>query len=501
MKRGGFNIARRLAPYYGPHYGVAAQGVLRGLGLIYVLSFWSLAAQVIALSSPSGLQPVSLLLEYFREQAGDMAPLWFPSLVWISPSSLMLLALAGVGALAGLCMLFGFMPWLSALLSWLCWVSLLQVCQPWLSNPGDYLLAEMGLVGLLLVPPGCRFYPETLRTGSRITGILLLNAVLFKLLFRSGLSKLMLDDPSWADATAFFHFFETQSLPSSIAWYAHLLPEIVLTYGLWGMMFIELILVFYLFLPRTFRNILAGAVGVHSILLLATGHHGFLPLLMLVLAFSLVDDVSWRKALPEVWSPPAAISMYRPGFLSLLLLALLLPLTVWQSLGGQRDTVRSPWSLVEAGLGRVHAANRYALFSHVPAKRKELSIQGSVDGRQWVEYRFKLKPTDPRSIPHFSVLHLPRLDDQFTKLAQRIDPEKPATPPLWLIRLVERLMVNDPATLSLFPVNPFPDQPPNFIRIGVYDYRFADPVTRREEKTWWIREFKGFYGPVFRRES
>lgn len=501
MKRGGFKLARRMAPFYGPHYGVAAQGVMRGLGLIYVLSFWSLAAQVIALSGSSGLQPVSLLLEYFREQAGDMAPLWFPSLVWVSPSSLMLLTLSGVGALSGLCLLFGFAPWLSALSSWLCWVSLLQVCQPWISNPGDYLLAETGLIGLLLIPPLSRSYPETLRMGSRITGIILLNAILFKLLFSSGLHKLTQGDPTWADATAFFHFFETQPLPSSLAWYAHLLPEMILTYGLWGMMFIELILVFYLFLPRTFRNILAGAVVVESLLLLATGHHGFLPLLMLVLAFGLVDDVSWRKALPETWSPPPAISMYRPGFLALLLLAFLLPLTVWQSLGGSRENVSSPWNLVESGLGRVHASNRYFLFSRVPAERKELSIQGSVDGRQWVEYRFKLKPTDPRSIPHFSILHLPRLDDQFTKLAQQVNPEQSPNPPLWLIRLVERLMANDAATLSLFPVNPFPDQPPNFIRIGVYDYRFADPVTRREEDTWWIREFKGFYGPVFRRES
>jgi hypothetical protein len=471
------------------------------LGLIYVLSFWSLAAQVIALSGTSGLQPVSLLLEYYREQAGEMAPLWFPSLVWISPSSLMLLGLSGLGALAGLCLLFGFMPWLSALLCWLSWVSLLQVCQPWLSNPGDFLLAEAGLIALLLISPRCRFYPETMRMSSRITGILLLNGVLFKLLFASGVTKLLHGDPAWADATAFFHFFETQPLPSSLAWYAHLLPEIVLTYGLWGMMFIELVLVFYLFLPRTFRNILAGAVTLESLLLLATGHHGFLPLLMMLLAFSLVDDVSWRKALPVNWSPPASITMYRPGFPALLLLAFLIPLTAWQGLKPGQEKVPAPWNWAELGLGRVHASNRYTLFTRVPTRRKELAIQGSLDGQQWAEYRFKLKPTDPRSIPHFSVLHLPRLDDQFTKLAQQIDLERRANPPLWLLRLVEGLMANDPATLSLFPVNPFPNQPPNFIRIGVYDYHFADPVARREEKTWWIREFEGFYGPVFRVEA
>ena len=135
MKIFGFSFLRRLAPHYGPHYGVAAQGVLRGLGLIYVISFWSLAAQLIALSGANGLIPTNALLEFYQEQTGGWGPLWFPSLVWIYDNPLMLLGITGLGAITGITMLYGFFPWISAFISWICWVSLLQVCQPWMSTP------------------------------------------------------------------------------------------------------------------------------------------------------------------------------------------------------------------------------------------------------------------------------------------------------------------------------------------------------------------------------
>jgi len=501
MKIGGYHFLRRLAPAYGPHYGVAAQGCLRGMGLIYVISFWSLAAQLVALSGNSGLMPAQLVLSFYRQLSGDLAPLYFPSVLWASQQPLMLLGVTGLGTLAGLCLLYGFYPWISALISWVCWVSLLQVCQPWMSLPGDALTAETGLILLGLIPPLCRTYPPVHKMGSRITSIILLNALLCKILFSSGLAKLSFGDVHWADGTALYYFFETQPFPTVGAWYLHHLPGVLLKYGLWGMMFIELILPFYVVLPRTFRNILAGGVTLQSLILMLTGHFGFLPLLMFLLAFGLVDDVSWRKVLPASWAPPAAVSIHQPGFLSVLILLGMLPLMIWQTSLRSPSNVPRPWKWIEAGLERVHAANRYALFSEVHEQRKEISIQGSLDGRQWIEYRFRLKPTDPRSLPMMPILHLPRLDQAFEHLAAEIDSTGQAQTPLWLLRLMEKLLVNDPSTLSLFPVNPFPEEPPAYLRLAVYEYTFADPVTRRNEEVWWERRFIGFYGPVFSKQN
>ncbi|WFB35009.1 lipase maturation factor family protein [Kiritimatiellota bacterium B12222] len=495
------HFLRRLAPHYGPHYGVAAQGCLRGLGLIYVISFWSLASQIVALSGSKGLLPASIIKSFLREQSGVMAPAQFPSLLWLSSDSLMLLALTGLGAIAGLCLLYGFYPWFSALLSWVCWVSLLQFCQPWMSTPSDYLTAEVGFFALFLLTPLTRFYPPPDKMGSHITGIIFLNGLLFKVLFSSGLAKLTFGSSAWAESTAFYHFFETQDFPSTAAWFVHLFPATLLKYGVWGMMFIEIMLPFYIFLPRIFRNILAGALGIEALILLITGNHGALPLLLLLLAFVLIDDVSWRKILPESWGPSASIQMYQPSLSSFALFIMILPLMIWQTYSMNPHKIFPPWRQVEDVLGSVHAANTYALFPTVEPTRQELSLQGSVDGRAWVEYRFKLKPTDPRSAPGLSLMHLPRLDQQFVQFAAGLNNESNGDLPLWLYRLIENLLLNDPGAQSLFPVNPFPDQPPRFMRLALYEYSYADPVAHREDDVWWTREFVRLYGPVFSLDS
>ncbi|MDF3128218.1 lipase maturation factor family protein [Kiritimatiellaeota bacterium B1221] len=501
MKFGDIHFLRRFAPSYGPHYGVAAQGCMRGMGILYVVSFWSLAAQIVGLSGPGGLLPSASILSAVAEVKGIWSPLFLPSLAWLSTHPLMLLGCTAMGAIAGLCLLYGFFPWISALMSWICWVSLIQICQPWMSGAGDLLTTEMGFLILFLLPPLSRFYPSPSKMGSHVTGIILLNGLLFKVLFSSGLAKLNLGDPAWGDATAFYHFFETQSLPTIAGWYVHHFPGTVLKYGLWGMMFIEIILPFYIFLPRTFRNILSGAVVIESIILLLTGNHGFYPLLLLILAFSLVDDVAWRKVLPGTCGPSAAISYYQPKALSLIFLVTFLPIYIWQIYTDKAEEMLPPWKNVAQVFGSIHAINPYAMFTEVPHHRKEISIQGSVDGRQWVEYRFRLKPTDPKSLPMMSVLHQPRLDEAFVALASKMDEDRQVPPPVWLYRLIHNLMINDPATLALFPVNPFPKTPPRFIRLAVYEYTFADPVTHRNEQLWWEREFTGFYGPIFSREK
>jgi len=46
------------------------------------------------------------------------------------------------------------------------------------------------------------------------------------------------------------------------------------------------------------------------------------------------------------------------------------------------------------------------------------------------------------------------------------------------------LLEGDPATLSLVERNPFPDDPPRFIRAELYRYHFAPPG----DQTWWRRE-------------
>jgi len=59
-----------------------------------------------------------------------------------------------------------------------------------------------------------------------------------------------------------------------------------------------------------------------------------------------------------------------------------------------------------------------------------------------------------------------------------------------------RLREGSPQVLSLLAVNPFPAQPPRFVRAVLYDYRFTNAEERRRTGAWWKRELRGLYAPV-----
>jgi hypothetical protein len=63
----------------------------------------------------------------------------------------------------------------------------------------------------------------------------------------------------------------------------------------------------------------------------------------------------------------------------------------------------------------------------------------------------------------------------------------------WTLHLVWKLLHNDPGALSLFANNPFPGNPPRYIRATLYRYRFARPGN--PEGRWWERSELGPWLP------
>ncbi len=59
--------------------------------------------------------------------------------------------------------------------------------------------------------------------------------------------------------------------------------------------------------------------------------------------------------------------------------------------------------------------------------------------------------------------------------------------------LVVGLLQGDKLVLSLFSDNPFPDQPPQYLRGVYYDYKFTTREERDETGNWWKRELLGLY--------
>ncbi len=126
--------------------------------------------------------------------------------------------------------------------------------------------------------------------------------------------------------------------------------------------------------------------------------------------------------------------------------------------------------------------------------RLDILLEGSRDGRTWEAYEFRWKPGDLTRRPAFVAPHMPRLDWQMWFAVLR---DYRSTP--WFENLMVRLLQGSPDVLPLLRTNPFPDDPPTYLRATVYDYRFTDLATKRAEGTWWRREEKGLYAPVLTR--
>ena len=63
----------------------------------------------------------------------------------------------------------------------------------------------------------------------------------------------------------------------------------------------------------------------------------------------------------------------------------------------------------------------------------------------------------------------------------------------WTLHIVWKLLHNDAGTLSLLANNPFPNEPPRFIRARLYRYRFAP--SHDPSGAWWTRSLRGEWLP------
>ena len=72
-----------------------------------------------------------------------------------------------------------------------------------------------------------------------------------RFMFMGGLVKIASGDPSWANLTALNFHYETQPLPTPVAYYVHHLPEWFHKICVAGVFFIELVVPFFIFLPAT----------------------------------------------------------------------------------------------------------------------------------------------------------------------------------------------------------------------------------------------------------
>jgi hypothetical protein len=128
----------------------------------------------------------------------------------------------------------------------------------------------------------------------------------------------------------------------------------------------------------------------------------------------------------------------------------------------------------------------FHVFPTMQTERHELQIEGSNDGKEWKAYQFKYKPGPLDQRPVFNIPHQPRLD----WMIWFVPPQFPEFM-YWFDRFIIKLEQGSPEVLDLLAHNPFPNAPPEYIRVQVFQYEFTDFDERNETGNWWKYRYLG----------
>lgn len=471
---------------------------LRALGLVYFAAFRSLRSQVLGLYGRRGILPIERTLQETRASTGltrrELA-LRAPSVFWWAASDAALIWACRCGEIAAIALACNVAPLPALAALWLLYQSFVSTGREFLLYQWDALLLEVGLSSLLVAPGGLR--PKLGPTAPPWPAVWLLRSLAFRLHFQSGLAKLASRDRSWRDLTACRYHFETQPLPTPLGWYAHHAQKKLAKATTAAVLVLECGAPLLTFGPRAARRLGFAALLVLQAAIALTGNFAFFNLLSAAITLWLLDDASLPRALRfDSKRPPRAPGALRLALVGaasayLALVSAVEHLFLFRKPRPPRALLRMlPPLVASLALTRnLRAVNVYALFSVMTRVRREIVIEGSDDGVNWLEYEFRYKPGEPSARPRWVAPHQPRLDWQMWFAAL-------GAPPLWFGFLLVRLLEGSPDVLALFARVPFPDRPPRYVRALLYEYRMSDPTERRRSGVWWTRTLLGPYFPA-----
>src|SRR6266700_2469508 len=506
-----------------PTYFWARRWFLRALGTIYLIAFVSLWVQVNGLVGSDGMSPTNQFLPAVRAQIGPDAYALLPTLCWFGQSDAFLYFLCGSGVLFSLLLIFGIAPAISLVALFLLYLSLTIAGQIFFNFQWDVLLLEAGFLSIFfapwrlwprrfsveaVVPAANNFHPAgdmpatALATPSRQqeppvsrAGLFLLKLLLFKLMLMSGVVKLTSGDPSWWNLTALDYHYWSQPLPTVFGWLADKSPEWFKHFSVAFCLAIEIVAPFFIWAPRRLRLGAAGLMIFLQVGIGLTGNYCFFNLLTIALCLLLIDDSATGMSLRGV--PGQRGALFLPDRLgawgAVAVFILTFPINAWLIFSAFKPLARPPRALanVYERLEAFRIVNGYGLFRVMTKDRCEIVLEGSTDGIDWLPYEFKWKPGDVKRAPGWCAPHQPRLDWQMWFAALGTPEQNP-----WFIRLAICLLEGKPAVARLFAHDPFPNQPPRYVRAILYRYRFTTAKEHRQTGAWWERQELGEYLPA-----
>lgn len=496
---------------------------LRLVSICFFAAFFSIAVQIVGLYGEHGILPIKPTLSTIEHRLGLDSCVNFPSVFWCNSSDSFMQTVCWAGVGLSVLAFCGFFTGPILAVLWFLYLSIVSVGQAFMSFQWDFLLLETAFLAVWFAPWGLRelhpFEREKFENQKEVSYFFLwlLRLLCFKLMMFSGICKVTsMDYPgdpnTWRTLMAMTYHYETQPLPTPLAWLAQKLPVFIQQLSTIIMLFIELVLpALLLTFTRQARLVAAAAFLLLMIMIMFTGNYAFFNILTIALSITLLDDSALCAVLPRslriTYNPPLR-RVKNIGWNSMISIipAVLIGATsigyLWMMIDRNRHVseqdISVPFFLqVPVVLAQpLRSFSSYGLFAHMTTSRPEIIVEGSNDEINWLSYEFKYKPGDIKRAPPIVAPHQPRLDWQMWFAALGPSRESP-----WFDSFVKSLLDGSPEVLALMDKNPFPDKPPKQIRATLYDYHFSDFGSLFSKGEWWKRERTGEFYPPTRRED
>ena len=347
-------------------------------------------------------------------------------------------------------MLIGVIPHIAIALSWLSYLSISSISEPFLNFQWDTLLLEAYLLSFFFVP--WKIYDDKRKLQNpSVIGKWLLWLLIIKLMFESGLVKFTFfgqdGSNTWRDLTVLNYHYWTQPIPSWISWYIDQLPSAIDKVSLIFTYWCELIVPFMIFFPRRIRRIAFFSLILFQILIILTGNYGFFNLLTIILCITLLDDQliadyfdMWLKKTKQE-STNKTLAEKIKVTISLGILCCFIYTAIFfvnRDLKGS-DFNQSMNEISKLGNIIIQTAqvsrslNAYGLFRVMTVTRPEIYIEIMDQDSLWVPMVFKYKPVREDQRPKFFFPHMPRIDWQ-----------------IWFEALYFERLISNPFALSTY---------------------------------------------------
>ena len=456
---------------------------LRGLALIYFSAFASMSGQIEGLVGENGILPVASKLELI-EQFYQQQKFWqMPTIFWLDASDLMLKSICYAGMVISSLVLFNIFTRAGLIICYALYLSIVEAGQDFTHFQWDVFLLEIGFLAILL------------SWGSGII-ILLFRWLLARFMFMGGVVKLASGDPSWANLTALSFHYETQPLPSAIAYYAHHLPMWFHKVCVGGVFVIELLVPLFVFLPRRFRLFACAAFVMLQSCIILTGNYTFFNLLTILLCLFLLQDKDVIKIIPtnlisriqKKNSVPGTTANLCAGAWSVVVMLVCVS-QIW--LYHFNRPTFEPLKTLLRTTSRFSLVSNYGPFAVMTTARHEIIVQGSNDAFNWLDYQFKYKPGNIKRELGWNIPHQPRLDWQMW--FEALDSSRKS---VWFDNFLIKLLEGSPQLVALLGTNPFAEKPPRYIRAIVYRYAYTSQEQRNNSGQIWQRREQRVYSTV-----